>query len=153
MHLRLRPAANADGVALERLVFEALREFGLAPDPANTDADLRNIEAFYSGGAFDVLVNEPGEIVGSVGLRRVTDIECEMRKMYLAPSVRGLGWGKRLLDHALSRARELGFRRVTLETASVLRDAITLYERNGFRKYTPHHPVAARCDATYVREL
>lgn len=153
MRLQLRPATHLDGPAVERLVFGVLGEFGLTPDPATTDADLRTIESFYAGGLFDVVVTEEGEIVGSVGLRRVNEHECELRKMYLARSVRGAGWGKRLLDHALSRAKELGFKRVTLETASVLRDAIALYERNGFKPCTPDHPIAARCDAVYALDL
>ncbi|HMJ90844.1 MAG TPA: GNAT family N-acetyltransferase [Candidatus Acidoferrum sp.] len=153
MNLHLRAARNDDGPAVERLVFGVLAEHGLVADPDGTDTDLRNLETFYFGGFFDVLVNEGEEIVGSVGLRRISASECELRKMYLAPHARGFGWGRRLLDHALHRARTLGFSRVTLETAAALRDAITLYERNGFRRYTPEHPMAPRCDATYCREL
>jgi len=151
MQLHLRAATNDDRAAIEQLVFGVLVEFGLKPDPETTDADLRDITRFYT--SFDVLVDDAGQVVGTVGLWRVTETECELRKMYLAQQVRGTGSGRRLLDHALERARELGFKRVTLETASVLRDAITLYERNGFRRYTPEHPVASRCDATYFREL
>ncbi len=151
MQLHLRAATNDDRAAIEQLVFGVLVEFGLKPDPETTDADLRDITRFYT--SFDVLVDDAGQVVGTVGLWRVTATECELRKMYLAQQVRGAGSGRRLLDHALERARELGFKRVTLETASVLRDAITLYERNGFRRYTPEHPVASRCDATYFREL
>jgi len=153
MNLRFRPATNADGPAVQRLVFGILAEYGLKPDSGCTDADLRAIEVHYAGGCFDVLVDDTGKIVGSVGLHRESEHECELRKMYLASQARGHGWGKRLLEHALERARTLGFQRVRLETASVLRDAIALYERNGFRKYTPDHPVAARCDATYFLEL
>ena len=72
--------------------------------------------------------------------------------MYLATASRGHGFGRRLLEHALSRARELGFSRVVLETASVLREAVALYERYGFRRYKPEH-VAARCDAAYFLDL
>ena len=73
-------------------------------------------------------------------------------KMYLAPEARGCGWGRRLLEHALARAAELGFRRVVLETASVLQAAIALYERDGFQRYTSSH-LAARCDAAYFLDL
>ncbi len=151
VNLQLRGATNADRAAVEQLVFGVLREYGLKPDPETTDADLRNITGFYA--SFEVLVNDAGEVVGTVGLRRESETECELRKMYLAREARGHGWGKRLLDHAIERARSLGFKRMRLETASVLREAIALYERNGFQKYTSGHPIAARCDATYVRDL
>ena len=154
MHYSLRPATNDDSIAVERLVFAALAEHGLKPDPSGTDADLHDIQESYfaGGGAFDLLVDSAGQIVGSVGLCRISDSTCELRKMYLAPEMRGGGWGRRLLEHALARASELGFRRVVLETASVLRAAIALYERYGFQRYVAYH-LAARCDAAYYLDL
>lgn len=151
--MELRPASNEDRVAVERLVFGVLREFGLSPD-AHTDADLRDIEASYirGGGMFDVLVSPSGEIVGTIGLYPVSKSSCELRKMYLAESVRGHGHGQRLLDHALARAKELGFTRVTLETANVLQTAIALYERCGFKPYTAEHK-SPRCDRAYYLDL
>ena len=150
----LRPATADDRPGIERLVFAVLEEHGLKSDPASTDSDLHDIQASYvaKGGLFDLLVDEEGQVVGSVGLFHVSDSVCELRKMYLAPEARGSGWGRQLLEHALRRAAELGFRRVTLETASVLQAAIALYERYGFRRYTPEH-LAARCDAAYYLDL
>ena len=150
----LRPATNDDRAAVQRLVFDVLAEHDLLPDPDGTDADLQDIEASYlaSGGAFDLLVDGTGQVIGSVGLCAVSDGTCELRKMYLAPAARGGGWGRRLLAHALARAVELGFRRVVLETASTLRAAVALYERHGFQRYTPDH-LAARCDAAYYLDL
>ncbi len=154
MQLTLRAATNRDREAIEALVFGVLAEYGLKPDPGATDADLQNIELSYiaRGGLFDVLVDEAGQVVGSVGLFALSRTICELRKMYLAAPARGLGSGRRLLDHALNRARELGFARVVLETAAVLRDAVALYERNGFHRYAPEH-MAARCDAAYFLDL
>lgn len=150
----IRPATNADRVAVELVVFGVLAEYGLAPDPGGTDADLRDLEASYheAGGCFDVLIDGAGEVIGSVGLARVSETTCELRKMYLARAARGQGWGRRLLDHALGRAVALGFTRVVLETASVLREAVALYERSGFRPYVPEH-LAARCDTAYCLDL
>jgi putative acetyltransferase len=75
--------------------------------------------------------------------------------MYLAPGHRGHGLGKRLLRHALGRARQLGFRRVELETLSVLRAAVRLYESFGFRPFVPDHPAAGpdRADRAYYLDL
>lgn len=154
MQYILRSAINEDRTNIERLVFAALKEHGLEPDSANTDSDLLDIQASYfaDGGTFDLLMNDSGQIVGSVGLCRIADTVCELRKMYLAPDARGCGWGRRLLEHALARAAELGFHRVVLETASVLHAAIALYEHYGFRRYIPEH-LAARCDAAYYLDL
>lgn len=154
MTLSLRPARPSDRPAIERLVFGVLAEHGLSGDPAGTDRDLADIAAHYhaAGGMFDVLVDEADAVVGTVALARVSHSTCELRKMYLAASARGQGEGRRLLLHALARASELGFRRVELETASVLRAAITLYVAHGFRPFAPDH-LSPRADCGYYLEL
>jgi N-acetylglutamate synthase-like GNAT family acetyltransferase len=150
----LRSATNADSDAIKELVFAVLREYGLKPDRDGTDADLNDMETNYlrSGGCFDVLVDSSGAIVGSVGLYPVDSATCELRKMYLSQQVRGQGQGKRLLEHALARAREIGFRHVMLETASVLKEAIALYRRYGFQPYQSPH-LSQRCDGRYALAL
>jgi dimethylargininase len=155
--LLLRAATNADGEAIRRVVWTVLGEFGLIPDPGGTDADLADVEASYlrPGGSFDALTDPAGTVVGTVGLFPLGGGRCELRKMYLAANCRGRGLGKRLLRHALGRARELGFRRVELETASVLRVAIGLYESFGFRPFVSDHRSAGpeRADRSYYLDL
>ena len=152
---RIRPATNRDGAAVRALVFGVLAEYGLQPDPDGTDADLRDIEATYgaSGGSFEVVEDAGGGLVGTVGLCRTGTDSFELRKMYLAPGARGQGLGKWLLVRSLAAARSRGAVRVTLETASVLSQAIALYRSFGFRPVPlgPHR--AARCDAAYELEL
>lgn len=151
---RLRLAANADCGQVTDLVYTVLGEYHLTPDPACTDADLRDIEQSYfkRGGVFYVLEEKDGSIIGSYGLHPMDPNTCELRKMYLHRDDRGKGLGRRLLEHALANARRLGFKRVTLETASVLKEAIRLYEAYGFKPYTPAH-LSPRCDQAYLLEL
>ena len=49
-------------------------------------------------------------------------------------------------------ARGLGFERVELETASVLKEAMAMYEKAGFVRQ-PHAPHVPRCDRVYALEL
>ena len=72
--------------------------------------------------------------------------------MYLASHVRGQGLGRRLLEHALATAKALNFSRVELETASVLKEAVTLYERYGFRQFHPSH-LSSRSDSAYYLDI
>ena len=150
----LRRASNKDREAITGLVYGVLKEYGLKPDPATTDADLADIERSYfvRGGAFFVLEDQNGSIIGVYGLYPLENQTCELRKMYLHKDYRGKGLGKLLLDSALTQARESGFKRVALETASVLTEAIALYESYGFEKYQPDH-MSERCDQAYVLEL
>jgi len=151
---RLRPANNKDGDNIADLVYGILREYDLKPDPACTDADIKDIESSYfgRGGKFFVLETEDGSVIGAYGLYPVEEHTCELRKMYLHKAHRGKGLGKFLLEDALSKARQLGFERMILETASVLKEAIALYKSYGFAEYNPQH-MSSRCDQAYQLEL
>lgn len=149
----VREATNADGGRVREIVFGVLEEYGLSPEPGGIDRDLYDIEASYirRGGAFDVLVDEQGSIVGTVGLYPVDDSTVELRKMYFLKQIRGKGLGKSLLSRTIERARELGFERITLETASVLKEAIGLYTKFGFTDQPGFH--ADRCDRSFYLDL
>jgi putative acetyltransferase len=151
---RLRPANNKNCEKITSLLYEALKEYNLKPDPAVTDADIKDIEHSYfeRGGTFYVLEEKDGSIIGAYGLYPVDRQTCELRKMYLHSSYRGKGLGKLLLEDALSKARQMGFKRMTLETASVLKEAISLYKSYGFVEYQPEH-LSSRCDQAFVLEL
>ena len=151
---RLRLANNKDCGKVMELVYDVLREYNLKPDPGATDIDLKNIEQSYfeRGGTFYVLEEKDGSIIGAYGLYLIDKVTCELRKMYLHSSYRGKGLGKLLLKDAFSKAKHIGFKRMTLETASVLKEAIGLYKSYGFTEYKPKH-LSSRCDQAFVLEL
>ena len=151
---RLRPANNKDCEKVADLVYGILEEYNLKPDPASTDADIKDIESSYfdRGGTFCVLEAQDGSIIGAYGLYPMDEQTCELRKMYLDKAHRGKGLGKFLLEDALSKARKFGFESMILETASVLKEAIALYKSYGFVEYNPPH-MSSRCDQAYLLEL
>ncbi len=152
--LKIRPATNNDAGEVRALVFRVLAEYGLQSDLEATDADLKDIEANYTeaGGIFEVIEDGEGRLLGTIGLFRVNEQSCELRKMYLVPEIRGRGFGKLMLERAVRHARTLGFKRIVLETASVLNEAIRLYIRFGFQPMKRHH-LAPRCDQAYFLDL
>ena len=72
--------------------------------------------------------------------------------MYVRRDQRGQGLGQRLLDRALAYARGRGVERVELETASVLKEAMAMYEKAGFvrQEAAPH---VSRCDRVYAMKV
>jgi putative acetyltransferase len=151
---KLRPARQADGPAIRELVFNVLREYGLEPDENSTDADLIDVEAAYTqrGGFFGVVENEGGVISGTYGLYPLNEGVAEIRKMYLRPALRGRGLGSFLLDSLLKLAKEKAYIRVELETAGVLKEAIGLYTKKGF-KPVQREEMSCRCDQVFALSL
>ena len=86
------------------------------------------------GGAFLVAVAD-GEPAGCVALRRLLPADvptAELKRMYVRASHRRNGLGARLLTAAEERARELGYRRLVLETGLAQPEAMALYARAGY---------------------
>lgn len=152
--LILRIADNRDTGAVRGLIETVLGEYGLKLDDDGVDSDLVDIEANYtaSGGLFVAISDSTGRMLGTAGLWRVNDRVCELRKMYFLREIRGQGWGKTVLDRMLGRAAEMGYEEVRLETASVLVEAIGLYEKAGFQP-VPGDECAARCDRAFSMPL
>jgi putative acetyltransferase len=151
----VRQANNNDIETIKSVVFSVLREYGLAPSENGIDSDLADIETNYNNnnGYFGVITAAPdNKIVGTFGLYKVNDIDCEIRKMYFLPEARGKGMGKKVLRLLITKALEKGFQNILLETNSVLKEAIGLYEKSGFKKVESAH-LSERCDQAFRLEL
>jgi putative acetyltransferase len=79
------------------------------------------------------------EIAGCVTLRKLDSEACEMKRLYLRPKFRGRGLGRALVERVLEEARAIGYRRMRLDTVEpVMRDAVAMYRRFGFREIAPY---------------
>lgn len=70
--------------------------------------------------------------VGCVGLKGTDHFYAEIKRLWVAPSARGLGLGKRLMDAAEDTARTLGIALLRLDTNSALPEAGQLYRTTGW---------------------
>jgi putative acetyltransferase len=61
----------------------------------------------------------------------------ELKRMYVRPQFRGLGYGRLLLDHLADHARAKGVGLLRLETGIHQAPAIHLYEGMGFQRIGP----------------
>lgn len=154
LEIFIRCATNEDCASVQKLVFGVLREYDLTPEIGGTDADIADIEAHYlqRGGAFEVIEDASGNLLGTVGLYPLDAEIVELRKMYFDKKLRGRGVGKKMLERMIAAAKAAGFKRIYLETASVLKEAAALYEKYGFQP-TTEGIHSARCDASYFLEL
>lgn len=136
------------------LIASVLSEYHLNPEPDGADNDVLNVETAYwaTGGEFWVVEHE-GRLVGTAGYYPIARGEkaVEIRKMYLLPEVRGQGLGRYLLQTLEKTIAMKGFAQIWIETASVLKEAVQLYENNGYQPSTGVE--TKRCDRVYVKHL
>ena len=128
--LVLRRARPADATAIRDLVHDAyagsVALLGRTPMPMLADYDeaVRTHEVWVLDGA---------------GVAGVLELIAEPDQLWIenvavAPAVQGRGYGRRLLGHAETRARELGLRAIGLLTNERYLDNIAMYERHGYRE-------------------
>ena len=78
------------------------------------------------------IAERDGRVVGSVFVVDADAATAKLRMLYVEPSARGLGIGKRLTGEALRFARSAGYTRMTLWTNDILTAAREIYRKAGF---------------------
>ncbi|MFP4300207.1 MAG: GNAT family N-acetyltransferase [Spirulinaceae cyanobacterium] len=150
----IRSWETRDREKAANLIRDVLAEYSLPWQPDTADRDVIAIEDCYlvPGGEFWV-VERDNTIVGTAAYYPIErgDRAVEIRKMYLSPTVRGQGLGKFLLQALEIAIQQRGFREIWIETASVLKEAVQLYEKSGYLPTTGVE--TARCDRVYVKRF
>ncbi|MFP4133135.1 MAG: GNAT family N-acetyltransferase [Halothece sp.] len=150
----IRSWEKRDSTSVNSLIAKVLAEYGLDWDPIDTDRDVVEVETFYqqTGGEF-WLVEAQGKVVGSAGYYPISrgNKAVEIRKMYLLPEVRGKGLGQFLLNRLESAIAQQNYQEIWIETATVLKEAIKLYEKNGYQLLEDVE--TPRCDRAYIKFL
>ena len=143
-----------DRTSSAQIISSVLADYGLNWEPLGADRDVLEIEQFYqaTGGEFWV-IERSGQLVGTGAYYPISRGEnaVEIRKMYFVPEVRGQGLGRFLLKELEKTIADRGFTQIWIETASVLKEAVRLYETSGYRSATGVE--TERCDRAYVKHL
>ncbi len=125
-----------DGVDARWCLAEYFRElaaqfengFDTARDNSAPDIDLRPPAGFF------VVARLDGDPVGCGGLKRIDKTTGEIKRVWTAPSARGLGIARRMLRRLESAARDDGVETLQLDTNEALKEAHALYAREGYRE-------------------
>lgn len=79
-----------------------------------------------------------GKCAGCIALRRISDDICEMKRLYVRDSCRGLGLGKALISMLISEAGKLNYQYIRLDTLATMKEAQKLYLSYGFYDIGPY---------------
>jgi GNAT superfamily N-acetyltransferase len=91
------------------------------------------VEMTPSAGVF-MLARLEGDPVGCGGLKRIDPVTGEIKRVWTAPSARGLGVARKIVRKLEAAAREIGLKAVRLDTNRALTEAHRLYRKEGYRE-------------------
>ena len=80
-----------------------------------------------------------GQPVACAGLKRYSDLDAEVKRLWVEPAFRGRGIASALMDQIEEKARSLGYRRVILQTRPIMTDAVALYTKRDYVSI-PNYP-------------
>lgn len=78
------------------------------------------------------LVFYDGDLAGCIGLRKLDNENCEMKRLYVKPQFRGKKIASFLVKHIIEEARKIGYKHILLDTLPFLETAINMYKNYGF---------------------
>lgn len=125
---------EADLAAVRELFMSYAKSLGFKTCFQGFDKEIETLPGDYAPPTGRLLLAEcEGEIVGVVALRSMgQDGACEIKRLYVEPSARGMALGRRLTEAVLGEARNLGCRSVRLETLPSMVAANVIYDDLGF---------------------
>ena len=97
--------------------------------------ELETLESYYE---LLLIARWSGELAGCVALRRIDERHCEMKRLYVRPSVRGHQIGRALAERVIVEARSRGYEAMRLDTLPTMSGAMRLYEELGFVDIEPY---------------
>jgi carbonic anhydrase len=144
MTVTLRILSANDTAALEQ-VRQYFRNYaawlGVDLSYQNFDQEMASLPGAYAepeGRLFFAEVD--GRPAGCVGIRAFSEGICEMKRLYVTPEERGLGIGRRLAVAAIKTARQIGYKRLLIDTLPNMRMAVKLYRELGFTEAPAYYP-------------
>ena len=138
MTVTLRTLTADDSQAIEQ-VRQYFRNYaawlGVDLSYQNFDQEMASLPGAYTAPEGRLFFAEvDGRPAGCVGVRPLPDRDgvCEMKRLYVAPEERGHGVGNALALAAIKAAKEIGYRKLIIDTLPSMRMALKLYRELGF---------------------
>lgn len=137
---------------IKELIIEYTKWLGRNLSFQNLDDELKDPAKKYTAPEGELLVAVEGEdVLGMIAYHKHSDTRCEMKRLYVKPSCRGMKLGEKLIEELIAHARQAGYKEMVLDTIVPLQSAIHLYKKLGFTECEPyyHNPMP---DVLYFRK-
>lgn len=135
--VEIRPFEPRDQRSVVSLATDVLcREFKVKEN-LDDEEDLQDVASAYAPPDHRFMVALwSGEVVASGGITRLSDHDCELRRLYVLADHRRVGIASSLVAELLSFVRERGYRRILIERRPEMQYSEQEYARFGLKPVT-----------------
>jgi len=147
LEMKIVLAESQQEIEQARVLFEEYAAgLGLSLCFQNFDQELANLPGAYApptGRLLLAFIDD--KLAGCVGLRKIGEGVCEMKRLFVRTEYRGLGLGRKLMKAIITEAQSIGYQQMRLDTLSAqMQTAIAMYRGVGFKEIEPYYnnPVA-----------
>lgn len=124
---------------VKELCLEYVKSLKIDLSFQNFEAEFKELPGKYgppSGVLILALVD--GKEAGCIGLRKISENICEMKRLYVRDCYRGLGIGKKLINIITEEASKMNYEYIRLDTLPMMKNAQALYTSLGFYDIQPY---------------
>jgi ribosomal protein S18 acetylase RimI-like enzyme len=146
--------SSQDISATRELFLEYAQSLGFSLCFQNFDKELKELPGCYAppdGCIFVAMVDN--KYAGCVAIRKFNHDTCEMKRLYIKPEFRKLGIGRQISLTIIDKAKELGYKRMILDTIATMESAVKLYSSLGFKSVDPYYDNPLENVCYFSREL
>lgn len=125
---------------VKELIAEYTNRLGRDLSFQNIEDELKDPAKKYTAPEGELLTAVEGdEVLGMIAYHRHSDTRCEMKRLYVKPSCRGMKLGEKLIEELIAHAKQAGYREMVLDTIVPLHSAVHLYKKLGFTECEPYY--------------
>ncbi len=136
----IQASTPEDFAVAGRFILDYAKEFRESLSFQNIDKEVSRLQELYCPPDARLFILKIGNhAAGCVIVKRFSEDAFEMKRMYIDPAHRGHGYSQVMLDMAIGTARNMGAKRLLLDTEPTMTSAIHLYEKNGFKSIPPYY--------------
>ncbi|MDR2651526.1 MAG: GNAT family N-acetyltransferase [Prevotellaceae bacterium] len=119
----------------------------------NVDDELTNFPQKYKepDGTF-IIAKDNDNVVGCVGLKKLDENICEMKRLFVNDKYKCKGIGKKLVEIIIEEAKYKNYSKMRLDTLKTMEIALKIYYETDFYEIEPYYN-NPHCDAVYIEKI
>lgn len=132
--LSIRKAKPTDNQPAREIVENSFKDFALEVEFDGLDFAIGSIGTEHSTNKIELVATWDGEVCACLAIQSIDAHSAKLFGFHVDQAYRGKGVGKSLLLAALDEAKQLGFKRLHLDTWDNMQAAIGLYTSLGWQR-------------------